>query len=192
MTNQAWKRHPKSKLVWNLSVYILVVGIRRFDLFRLTRYDIICHHMNWFSFKSIVLNFFSPSSLITRGYKNSPRPGIEPGPPGWKPGILTPRPSGTCHLKLKQNIWINIISFDNNRYGSTDQNGKIRFVLLKNWSVSSIGSGWEARRNIRTETMSEESRIKLMKQGFLIMGVLVFGFSIFELLNRWFFSKRRV
>ena len=27
--------------------------------------------------------------------KNTPRPGIEPGPPGWKPGILTPRPSGT-------------------------------------------------------------------------------------------------
>ena len=26
--------------------------------------------------------------------KNAPRPGIEPGPPGWKPGILTPRPSG--------------------------------------------------------------------------------------------------
>ena len=26
--------------------------------------------------------------------KKSPRPGIEPGPPGWKPGILTPRPSG--------------------------------------------------------------------------------------------------
>ena len=28
-------------------------------------------------------------------HKNAPRPGIEPGPPGWKPGILTPRPSGT-------------------------------------------------------------------------------------------------
>ena len=27
--------------------------------------------------------------------EKSPRPGIEPGPPGWKPGILTPRPSGT-------------------------------------------------------------------------------------------------
>ena len=27
--------------------------------------------------------------------KGAPRPGIEPGPPGWKPGILTPRPSGT-------------------------------------------------------------------------------------------------
>ena len=27
--------------------------------------------------------------------KSTPRPGIEPGPPGWKPGILTPRPSGT-------------------------------------------------------------------------------------------------
>ena len=26
--------------------------------------------------------------------QKSPRPGIEPGPPGWKPGILTPRPSG--------------------------------------------------------------------------------------------------
>ena len=31
-------------------------------------------------------------------YKNTPRPGIEPGPPGWKPGILTPRPSGTDSL----------------------------------------------------------------------------------------------
>ena len=30
-----------------------------------------------------------------KSQKNTPRPGIEPGPPGWKPGILTPRPSGT-------------------------------------------------------------------------------------------------
>ena len=40
------------------------------------------------------------------------------------------------------------------------------------------------RNDVRTENMSEESRIKLMKQGFLVMGVLIFGFSIFELLKR--------
>ena len=36
------------------------------------------------------------SRQIELNQKDAPRPGIEPGPPGWKPGILTPRPSGTC------------------------------------------------------------------------------------------------
>ena len=36
--------------------------------------------------------------------KNAPRPGIEPGPPGWKPGILTPRPSGTDDIRSRNCI----------------------------------------------------------------------------------------
>ena len=44
--------------------------------------------------------------------KSSPRPGIEPGPPGWKPGILTPRPSGKLYnciryAYIKQSVKIN-------------------------------------------------------------------------------------
>ena len=30
-----------------------------------------------------------------------PIPGVEPGPPGWKPGILTARPYGTTRTKRK-------------------------------------------------------------------------------------------
>ena len=37
--------------------------------------------------------------------KESPRPGIEPGPPGWKPGILTPRPSGIDFHHFFGHIW---------------------------------------------------------------------------------------
>ena len=37
--------------------------------------------------------------------KSTPRPGIEPGPPGWKPGILTPRPSGTWRSLRSTNIY---------------------------------------------------------------------------------------
>ena len=32
---------------------------------------------------------------VEKIYKNVPTPGIEPGPPGWKPGILTTRPYGS-------------------------------------------------------------------------------------------------
>ena len=32
--------------------------------------------------------------------KNPPNPGIEPGPPGWKPGILTTRPIGTSYALI--------------------------------------------------------------------------------------------
>ena len=39
-------------------------------------------------------------SEILESLKNAPRPGIEPGPPGWKPGILTPRPSGTDYTHI--------------------------------------------------------------------------------------------
>ena len=45
-------------------------------------------------------------------------------------------------------------------------------------------SSLEAGQNIKTESMSEESRIKLMKQGFLVMSVLIFGFLIIE--QVWF------
>ena len=38
--------------------------------------------------------------------KNPPNPGIEPGPPGWKPGILTTRPIGTCVDYLAQSHFI--------------------------------------------------------------------------------------
>jgi hypothetical protein len=37
--------------------------------------------------------------------KNSPTPGIEPGPPAWEAGILTTRPYGTyyqTHVKAKK------------------------------------------------------------------------------------------
>ena len=62
--------------------------------------------------------------------KNSPRPGIEPGPPGWKPGILTPRPSGTDSCSLYLNFksvsknarfmvfWLSILKYIFSRYHS--------------------------------------------------------------------------
>ena len=33
-----------------------------------------------------------------------PIPGVEPGPPGWKPGILTARPYGRSHTTYKKFI----------------------------------------------------------------------------------------
>ena len=44
-------------------------------------------------------NFLSELLNIPfQGNKNAPWPGIEPGPPEWESGILTPRPSGTWCL----------------------------------------------------------------------------------------------
>ena len=44
-------------------------------------------------------NFLSELFNIPfQGNKNAPWPGIEPGPPEWESGILTPRPSGTWWL----------------------------------------------------------------------------------------------
>ena len=56
---------------------------------------ILCNHY------ILLFKEFNSESIVTSLYefsnrKSTPRPGIEPGPPGWKPGILTPRPSGTC------------------------------------------------------------------------------------------------
>ena len=39
---------------------------------------------------------------------NSPTPGIEPGPPGWKPGILAIRPRG---IPCKENEFPHIIFY---------------------------------------------------------------------------------
>ena len=40
-----------------------------------------------------------------------PTPGIEPGPPGWKPGILTTRPNGKSAWKCfnKADIWLGCV-----------------------------------------------------------------------------------
>ena len=35
-----------------------------------------------------------------------PTPGIEPGPPGWKPGILTTRPNGTAWRQPSKNAYL--------------------------------------------------------------------------------------
>ena len=39
----------------------------------------------------------------------SPTPGIEPGPPGWKPGILAIRPRGIAWSNREKLIKINIV-----------------------------------------------------------------------------------
>ena len=39
-----------------------------------------------------------------------PIPGVEPGPPGWKPGILTARPYGTC--KTRCILWNSKLACD--------------------------------------------------------------------------------
>ena len=42
-----------------------------------------------------VADMVAPRNQVLLLAKCPPRPGIEPGPSGWKPEILTPRPSGT-------------------------------------------------------------------------------------------------
>ena len=39
------------------------------------------------------------SDVVTWFAQNPPAPGVEPGPPGWKPGILTARPRGTIRMQ---------------------------------------------------------------------------------------------
>ena len=40
-----------------------------------------------------------------------PIPGVEPGPPGWKPGILTARPYGTPLIIIRLNLIIFCLYF---------------------------------------------------------------------------------
>ena len=56
-----------------------------------------------------ILYFSTHASLIKKivfdyiTKNESPTPGIEPGPPGWKPGILAIRPRG---IAKKQGAWL--------------------------------------------------------------------------------------
>ena len=48
----------------------------------------------------ILVDFFTAKKFY------SPAPGIKPGPPGWKPGILAIRPRGiTEESKVNLEIW---------------------------------------------------------------------------------------
>ena len=66
--------------------------------------------------------------------KNSPRPGIEPGPPGWKPGILTPRPSGTYSM-LPSYCWYSNCLDDQIRIFGKSIWYRLRKVILLECSI---------------------------------------------------------
>ena len=46
---------------------------------------------------------------LKKNWPAVPIPGVEPGPPGWKPGILTARPYGTCSQIVDDTKDLNIV-----------------------------------------------------------------------------------
>ena len=57
------------------------------------------------NFYSVInfLNSVADCEFLFIKKSESPTPGIEPGPPGWKPGILAIRPCGM--MKNKSESW---------------------------------------------------------------------------------------
>ena len=83
----------------------------------------------------ILVDFFTAKKCY------SPTPGIEPGPPGWKPGILAIRPRGIYKTKwengrFKTNL-SNALNYNTSMaYFQTDQVFFLHFVILKRmWEI---------------------------------------------------------
>ena len=58
------------------------------------------------AFHFVFLNTCKSNQKIVFDYiskSETPTPGIEPGPPGWKPGILAIRPRG---IAMKVSAWL--------------------------------------------------------------------------------------
>ena len=59
-----------------------------------------------FSISQAQISFAATYIRLVKKKRDSPTPGIEPGPPGWKPGILAIRPRGMVYYQSSNiRIW---------------------------------------------------------------------------------------
>ena len=84
---------------------------------------------------SVVMMYSLPRLCKIKSVKQIPIPGVEPEPPGWKPGILTARPYGRTSTLCKQEQVLGRFPgaiFEIDRL----LNGLWNYLTVKNWFVN--------------------------------------------------------